>query len=282
MKIKCLRNDKGGEYISNEFKDFLFEHGITTQYTVRARPQQNGVAERANCTIQEHVIAMLEESHLPPSFLGEAVAAYIHVWNRCPTTSLTSKTPYELWHHKKPDVSHLRVWGCTAYVHIQKDKRTVNGSHMEKCVFIGYPDGYKGWKFFNPITKRAVISERAEFDERYFPGLKHTPLTPEPFEPLEPIIPSILTPTLDSGGDNEPDMNPIQENHSPSPDPPLIPNPLPQPPIPFLPIPDDPIPIPDIPAMPPAKTEEIEPVTPTFEHSPSPEPDSSPDLPLTL
>src|SRR4051812_49986805 len=43
---------------------------------------------------------------------------------------------------------------------------------MEKCIFLGYPDGYKGWKFFNPLTKYIVISERADFDERYFPALK--------------------------------------------------------------------------------------------------------------
>ena len=40
---------------------------------------------------------------------------------------------------------------------------------MEKCVFIGYPQGYKGWKFYNPTTKKTVIAERADFDERYFP-----------------------------------------------------------------------------------------------------------------
>jgi hypothetical protein len=40
---------------------------------------------------------------------------------------------------------------------------------MEKCVFIGYPQGYKGWKFYNPTTKKTVICERADFDERYFP-----------------------------------------------------------------------------------------------------------------
>ena len=105
------------------FIDYVLEHGITRQYTVQVCPQQNGIAERANQTIQEHVIAMLNESGLPPSFLGQAVAAYVHIWNCCSTTHLTSDTtPYELWHRKKPDVSHLRVWGCTAYVHIQKDK----------------------------------------------------------------------------------------------------------------------------------------------------------------
>ena len=121
---------------------------------------------------------MLAESHLPPSSLEQAVAAYVHIWNRCSTTSLASKIPYELWHRKIPNVSHLRVWGYTAYVHIQKDKRTGIGSQMEKCVFIGYPEGYKGWMFYNPTTKRTVISEQAEFDERYFPGLKHSTSTP--------------------------------------------------------------------------------------------------------
>ena len=123
---------------------------------------------------------MLAESGLPPSFKGEAVAAYIHIWNRLPSTASydTSKTPYELWHKRKPEVGHLRVWGCTAYVHVQKDKQTGIGAHMEKCVFIGYPIGFKGWKFFNPTTNKVVISERAEFDERFFPGLKKTPDRP--------------------------------------------------------------------------------------------------------
>ena len=120
------------------------------------------------------------------------------------------------------------------------------------------------------------------WDALYFPGLKRTPLTPEPFEPLEPIAPSHFTPTLDSGGDNEPDVNPIQENCSPSRDLPNVQNPLPALPIPLLPIPDAPIRIPDVPATPPPKTEQIEPVTPPIHHSPSPEPDSSPELPLTL
>ena len=41
---------------------------------------------------------------------------------------------------------------------------------MEKCIFMGYPDGYKGWKFYNPITKKVIISERADFDEWYTYG----------------------------------------------------------------------------------------------------------------
>jgi len=125
---------------------------------------------------------MLDESGLPKSFWGECLAALIHVWNRCPTEAIRSATPYELWHERKPDVSHLRVCDCTAYVHIQKDKQVGLGSHMEKCVFIGYPQGYKGWKFYNPTLKKTVIAERADFDERYFPLSKH------------PSSPSVIAP----------------------------------------------------------------------------------------
>jgi hypothetical protein len=54
---------------------------------------------------------------------------------------------------------------------------------MEKCIFVGYPAGYKGWQFYNPVTKKFIISERAEFDERYFPGIKPTLLKSIPTPP---------------------------------------------------------------------------------------------------
>jgi hypothetical protein len=137
------------------FEAFCINHGIQRQHTVRNRPQQNGVAERTNRTIEEGVISMLYESGMPPSFWGEAMASFIHVSNRVTTTSLQGSTPYEAFYGSKPDLSHLRVWGCIAYVLIQKDKRPLGslGAHMEKCIFIGYVQGYKGWKFYNPVTK---------------------------------------------------------------------------------------------------------------------------------
>lgn len=63
---------------------------------------------------------------------------------------------------------------------------------MEKCVFVGYPSGYKGWKFYNPTTRKFIISERAEFDKRVFPGLSTykasspVDLTPPGALPLAP------------------------------------------------------------------------------------------------
>ena len=83
---------------------------------------------------------------------------------------MPDKTPHEAWYKQKPEMDHIRVWGCTAYVFVQKDKRKGFAPHMEKCVFLGYPKGYKGWCFYNPTTKKTVVSERAEFDKRDFHG----------------------------------------------------------------------------------------------------------------
>ena len=117
-KIKTLRDDKGGEYMSNAMLEFTNSCGIERQHTVRVHPQQNGVAERANRVLSEHIMAMLKESGLAMAFWGEALAALIHVCNRCPIAALDNAKPYELWNVCKLDVSHLQVWSCTAYVHV--------------------------------------------------------------------------------------------------------------------------------------------------------------------
>ena len=197
-KIKAVQDDKAGEYMSAAFHKFMDQCGIARRHSTRNRPQQNGVAERANRTISDHVTAMLNEAKLPASFWALAVTAYVHVWNRLPTAPLPGTTPYTQWFKQKPDISHFRVFGCTAYVYIQRDKRKSLQPHMEKCIFVGYPSGYKGWQFYNPVTKKFIISERAIFDKRSFPGLSRT----SPVD-LTPVGAQMNVPdALDSGGDN--------------------------------------------------------------------------------
>lgn len=245
-RIKALQDDKGGEYMSNAFDRFCIDHGIERRHTTRNRPQQNGHAERANRTIAEGATAMLHESGLPPSFWGEAVGAFTYVRNRCATSTINGATPYELWKGEKPDVSRIRVWGCTAYVHVQKDKRTAFGSHMEKCVFIGYPTGYKGWKFYNPITRQVIISERAEFDERYFMFSKHAN---KPSFTLAIPAPSPNTQTPDMGGDGDPSLPDLGPHLYSVPTVPAVPYTAPPTPA----IPDAAPPTPDLPPADPVE-----------------------------
>jgi hypothetical protein len=128
----------------------------------------------------------------------------MHVWNHCPTSALKGKTPYKLWFKLKHDVSHFRVWGCLAYVHTQKNKRKGFSPHMEKGIFIGYLDGYKGWKFYIPSTKQVVISERADFNECYFPRLKKDSLATLPNNYYPPAAPPQIVPMPELGGDDAP------------------------------------------------------------------------------
>ena len=72
---------------------------------------------------------------------------------------------------------------------------------------MGYPSGYKGWKFYNPTTQKYLISECAEFDECIFPGLaKYKALSPADLTPsgspsLAPVLTSV--PMLDLEGDGD-------------------------------------------------------------------------------
>lgn len=238
VKLAALQDDKGGEYMSNAMEEFCLAEGVARRHTVRNRPQQNGVAERFNRVLSEGITSMLAEAGLPPQFWAEALSSLVHVQNRTPTSAMPHTTPHAVWYKSKPDVSHLRVWGCLAYVHVQKDKRGQLGSHMEKCVFIGYPAGYKGWKFYNPVTKQAVISERAVFDERYFPGLKNwTSVPANHSHPPTESFPGTLVDAADDPDDPElpearleGEIQPVvQANLQPPPAPPVVSSPSPSP-----------------------------------------------------
>ena len=170
-KLKALRDDKGGEYMSNEWEKYMSERGIERQHTTRSTPQQNGVAERTNALLDEGTACLLADAHLPASFWGEALSCFLHVLNISPTSALKDKTPFEAFLHRKPSVEHLRVFGCRAYVHIQRDKRRGLQPKSEHCIFLGYPLEYRGWKCYNPSTKKVVISRDVVFVETELPGL---------------------------------------------------------------------------------------------------------------
>ena len=120
--IKVLRTDNGGEYVNNRMKRYLSSSGIIHQTTVPYSPQQNGIAERANRTIVEKARCMLFEAKLSKKLWAEAVLTATYLMNRSPHQALTL-TPIELWSGKKPDLSHLRVFGTQAMAYIPKPNR---------------------------------------------------------------------------------------------------------------------------------------------------------------
>jgi hypothetical protein len=114
---------------SRYFWIYLAQHGIRRGHTVKASPQQNGVAERLNRTLEELLVAMLNGARLPARFWGEGLSYLRHVIVRSPSSSIPAgTTPYEEVHKRKPDYSPLRVFGCRAWAHIQRKERKASRS----------------------------------------------------------------------------------------------------------------------------------------------------------
>lgn len=117
-RIKILRTDRGGDFCSKEFKSFCEAAGVERQYTAPYTPQQNGMVKRRNRTVVAMTRSVLKESGLPAYMWGEAVRQSVYVLNRLPTSILKGKTPYKAWTGEKPDLSHIRVFGCTSVMKI--------------------------------------------------------------------------------------------------------------------------------------------------------------------
>ena len=164
-KIKVLRSDNGGEFCEKEFKKFCRECGIARQKTTPYTPQQNGVAERMNRSLMEKARSMLSGAGLGQEFWALAVDTACYLKSRSPTLALVDKTPYEVWFGQKPSVAHVRVFGCEAFVHVPKEKRSKLDNKAEKCIFVGYKDGIKGYKLWNPVTRKVVYSRDVVFRE---------------------------------------------------------------------------------------------------------------------
>ncbi|KAH9659148.1 hypothetical protein KPL70_023755 [Citrus sinensis] len=165
-QIKAMRSDRGGEFTSKEFLEFCEANGIRRPLTVPRSPQQNGVAERNNRTILNMARSMLKSKRLPKEFWAKAVACAVYLSNRSSTRSVWGKTPQEAWSGRKPGITHLRVFGSIAHVHVPDESRAKMDDKSEKFIFIGYDNNSKGYKLYNPNNRKIVISRDVIFDEK--------------------------------------------------------------------------------------------------------------------
>jgi hypothetical protein len=86
------------------------------------------------------------------------VSMTCYLINRSPRITLNGKVAEEVWTGNEVDYSSLRVFGCPAYVHIPSKKRSKLDLKFRQCVFHGYGKWVKGYKFWDPMANKAVIS----------------------------------------------------------------------------------------------------------------------------
>ena len=172
FKVKHLLSDGGTEYTNLELTRYCVEKGIKIELTSISTPQHNSKTERANRSIFELARAMLLHARLPIVFWGHAVLAAIYILNRrLNKNNNKEKTPYELWFGKKPNLKHLRVFGCDVYYHTNQNTVMLSkfDERMKKAIFIGYDEKtIDGYLCYDPVTNNILTRRCVIFEEEMF------------------------------------------------------------------------------------------------------------------
>lgn len=152
-------------------------------------PQQNDVVERKHQHLLEIARALRFEAGLPVKFWGECINTTTYILKRLPSKAIKNKTPYEVLFEKEPCYDHMRVFGCLVYAkttNTKGDKFEVRG---RKGVFVGCPQGQKGYFIYDISDNNLSVSRDVRFVEHSFPfktvKTDHKITEEDDFEPYE-------------------------------------------------------------------------------------------------
>ncbi|GJU90339.1 retrovirus-related pol polyprotein from transposon TNT 1-94, partial [Tanacetum coccineum] len=163
--VRFIRTDNGTEFVNKTLYDHYDKVGIFHQKTVPRTPQQNGVVERRNRTLVEAARTMLIFSKAPMFLWAEAVATACYTQNRSLIHTRHDKTPYELVHNKKPDLTFFRVFGALCYPTNDSENLGKLQPTADIGIFVGYAPNRKGYRIYNKRTRQIMETIHVTFDE---------------------------------------------------------------------------------------------------------------------
>lgn len=163
-KVVTIRTDGGLEFCNRDFDTFLEKLGIKHEITNTYSPEMNGVAERFNLTALDGVKTLLGSSGVSKRFWGEALMCFCYTWNRVCHKG-QKKTPFELYAGKKPSVSHLKRFGCLAYVGVPKQLRKKLDMRAKLGIMFGYAQKTKGYRIWLIEDAKLIETINVRFDE---------------------------------------------------------------------------------------------------------------------
>ena len=143
-KVKIFRSDRGTEYMCEKVQSYLRSEGIRFQCTVAYSPEQNGISERKNRTL-EACRAMLTESEMPREYWDEAVMNANYTMNRV-LSKEENKTPYEKFSGEKLNFMNFKEFGCSVFMMTPNQKRRKLDPKATKLAFVGYDVCSKGYR----------------------------------------------------------------------------------------------------------------------------------------
>jgi hypothetical protein len=133
------------------------KYSIYTSTKWSCRKDEHDLMEKSRC--------MLSGVRVREIIMGRGSGYYMLPDQWITLINMDEKTPQEVWTGKKPSLTHLKVFGYEAYVHVPKENKSKLDKKAEKCIFIGYKDGIKGYNLWNPETKKVVYSRDVVFRE---------------------------------------------------------------------------------------------------------------------
>ena len=181
------RADKGEEYTSEAFKEYCLETDITQEFATTNTPQQNDVSERFGRTLCGMVCCLLVDSGFPPKLWGELMLTAVYLCNRMPHSGLDMETPFKRLYGKEANLSHLKIVGARAFVHI-KDAKKLEPKSWEGMLCGFSDDEELSYQIWNPKTHRLVESRNVTFVETP----PHLILQPTRLCPLQELPPAEL------------------------------------------------------------------------------------------
>lgn len=164
--IKQIRSDHEGEFQNDAFEKFCQTQGIRHQYSAPRTPQQNGIVERKNRTLQEMARAMIHRNNVPIRFWVEAINTACYVVNRVYGTPSSSTTPYKIWKGKTQNLCYFHIFGCVHYILNDKDHLGKFDPKSDERMFRGYASNSMTFRVYNRRTKRVEESVNIVFDDR--------------------------------------------------------------------------------------------------------------------
>nr|GEV48006.1 retrovirus-related Pol polyprotein from transposon TNT 1-94 [Tanacetum cinerariifolium] len=189
--VRYIHTDNDAKFINKALIEYYERVGILHQKTVPRTPQQNGVVKRRNHTLVEAAQTMLIFSKASMFLWAEVVATACYTQNRSLIHTRHNKTPYELVHNKKPDLTFFRVFGALCYpINDSEDLENIQPIANIR-VFVGYAPSKKD-KFractkssscnslCTPTNKDLEILFQPMFDEYLEPPRVERPNSPTP------------------------------------------------------------------------------------------------------
>ena len=168
--VSAVRYDRDTVFLSTRVQAFLYERGIESQSTSGYSPQENGHAERAIGALSDLRDALMADAGLKNVYWAEAALHAAYLSNV--TCSEGGMSPWERLKGFKPDISNLRIWGCTCFVRVPTEKRKKSQLPAKATVgkLLGYAQlNFKAYRVLLP-TGKVEISQDVRFDESAAPA----------------------------------------------------------------------------------------------------------------